>query len=46
MRGMFLALAFLFFAAHVGAQQLPEWYRVYTFDDSFIEMNTSQTHYF
>ena len=23
------------------AQQLPEWYRVYTFDDSFIDMNTS-----
>ncbi|PWT93125.1 MAG: hypothetical protein C5B55_05100, partial [Blastocatellia bacterium] len=23
------------------AQSLPEWYRVYTFDDSFIDMNTS-----
>ena len=25
----------------VSAQSLPEWYRVYTFDESTIEMNTS-----
>ncbi len=32
---------FFFLPTSLTAQQLPEWYRVYTFDDSIIEMNTS-----
>ncbi|HEU4508634.1 MAG TPA: surface-adhesin E family protein [Pyrinomonadaceae bacterium] len=37
-----LVLLVLLFSSTVGvAQPLPEWYRVYTFDDSIIEMNTS-----
>src|SRR5919198_2844117 len=35
-----LALAFLLSPTPCAAQTLPEWYRVYTFDDSFIDMNT------
>ncbi|HYE66018.1 MAG TPA: hypothetical protein VD966_10565 [Pyrinomonadaceae bacterium] len=35
-------LMFFFSSTSLMAQQLPEWYRVYTFDDSIIEMNTSQ----
>lgn len=36
-----LTLMFFFSSTSLIAQQLPEWYRVYTFDDSIIEMNTS-----
>jgi hypothetical protein len=40
---MILTLAFLLSQTSLMAQQqLPEWYRVYTFDDSIIEMNTLQ----
>ncbi|MBA3714940.1 MAG: hypothetical protein H0W76_21175 [Pyrinomonadaceae bacterium] len=37
------ALAFLalFSPTQSKLQSLPEWYRVYTFDDSFIELNTN-----
>lgn len=35
-----LALAFLFSPTALKAQTPPEWQRVYTFEDSFIEMNT------
>jgi len=41
MRLMFLAFLLLFTSTSLTAQQLPEWYRVYTFDESIIEMNTS-----
>src|SRR5205809_1026218 len=37
-----LLFAFLFSSTSLLAQQLPEWYRVYTFDESIIEMNTSK----
>lgn len=42
MKLMFLPLIFLLAATCLQAQQLPEWYRVHTFDESIIEMNTSQ----
>jgi len=41
MKLILLLFAFLFFPTSLFAQQLPEWYRVYTFDESIIEMNTS-----
>lgn len=42
MKLKFLPFVFLFSSTCLTAQQLPEWYRVYTFDESIIEMNTSQ----
>lgn len=42
MKVMFLAFTIFLSSTSLMAQQLPEWYRVYTFDDSIIEMNTSQ----
>jgi hypothetical protein len=41
MRLLILLFLLLFSSLSLSAEQLPEWYRVYTFDDSFIEMNTS-----
>jgi hypothetical protein len=41
MRLLVLLSLFLFSSPCLAAQQLPEWYRVYTFDESMIEMNTS-----
>ena len=41
MRLVFLPFLLLFSSLSLNAQQLAEWYRVYTFDDSVIEMNTS-----
>src|SRR6266480_7325796 len=41
MKLILLLFAFLFSSTSLVAQQLPEWYRVYTFDESIIEMNTS-----
>ena len=37
----FLLIFLLLLSSSVAAQKLPKWYRVYTFDESFIEMNTS-----
>lgn len=42
MRITILALVILFSPTVLVAQQTTEWYRVYTFDDSIIEMNTQQ----
>ncbi|MCM3869179.1 MAG: hypothetical protein ND895_00600 [Pyrinomonadaceae bacterium] len=42
MKSMFLPYVFVLASTSLAAQQLPEWYRVYTFDESIIEMNTSQ----
>jgi len=41
MKLILLLFAFLFSSTTLFAQQLPEWRRVYTFDESIIEMNTS-----
>ena len=41
MRLMFLPFLLLLSSTSLMAQHLPEWYRVYTFDESMIEMNTS-----
>jgi hypothetical protein len=41
MRLLILLFLILFSSLSLTAQQLPEWYRVYTFDDSVIEMNTA-----
>jgi hypothetical protein len=41
MKVTLLLFTFLFCSTTLSAQQLPEWYRVYTFDESIIEMNTS-----
>jgi hypothetical protein len=41
MKFMFLPFVILLSSTSLTAQQLPEWYRVYTFDESIIEMNTS-----
>ena len=41
MRLVILPVLLLFSSLSLNAQQLAEWYRVYTFDDSVIEMNTS-----
>jgi hypothetical protein len=41
MRAILLLFAFLLSSNSLAAQQLPEWYRVYTFDESIIEMNTT-----
>lgn len=38
--GLALALAFFPPPAAAAAQTLPEWHRVHTFEDSFIDMNT------
>jgi hypothetical protein len=37
-----LPFVFLLSSTCLTAQQLPEWYRVYTFDESIVEMNTSK----
>src|SRR3954468_20864834 len=42
MRALILALAILLSPTHLIAQQTPEWYRVYTFDESIIEISTTQ----
>lgn len=42
MKLTFLPFVLLLASTRLAAQQLPEWYRVYTFDESMIEMNTSQ----
>ncbi len=36
-----LGFVFLLSSICLSAHQIPEWYRVYTFDESIIEMNTS-----
>jgi hypothetical protein len=41
MKVLFLLYVFLLSSTAVIAQQLPEWYRVYTLDESKIDMNTS-----
>jgi surface-adhesin protein E len=41
MKLMFLLLVFVLASTSLTAQNLPEWYRIYTFDESIIEMNTS-----
>jgi surface-adhesin protein E len=41
MKTALLLILFAFSAIALRAQSLPEWYRVYTFDESYIEMNTS-----
>lgn len=41
MKFMFLSLVILLSSTALTAQKLPEWYRVYTFDESIVEMNTS-----
>ena len=42
MKLTFLPFVILLASTSLWAQPLPEWYRVYTFDESMIEMNTSQ----
>lgn len=42
MRAFSLTLLLLFSLNSVAAQKLPQWYRVYTFDESFIDMNTGE----
>jgi len=37
----FLLILLLLLSSSVAAQELPKWYRVYTFDESIIEMNTA-----
>ncbi len=41
MKAILLLFAFLLSSISLAAQQLPEWSRVYTFDESIIEMNTT-----
>jgi hypothetical protein len=41
MKSTLLPFLLVLFSTPLIAQQLPEWYRVYTFDESIIEMNTS-----
>jgi hypothetical protein len=41
MRLLVLLILVLFSSLSLNGQQLPEWYRVYTFEDGVIEMNTS-----
>jgi len=41
MKFVFLAFVILLSSTALTAQQLPTWYRVYTFDESIIEMNTA-----
>jgi len=41
MKVIFLTFVFLLSSTSLYAQQLPTWYRVYTFDESIVEMNTS-----
>ena len=42
MKATLLLFAVLLSPTSLWAQQLPEWYRVYTFDESTIDMNTSK----
>ena len=42
MKVIFLTLAIFLSSTSALAQKLPKWFRVYTFDDSLIEMNTSK----
>ncbi len=42
MKVTLLLFTFLFCSHSLFAQELPRWYRVYTFDESIIEMNTSK----
>jgi len=41
MKAIFLIFVFLLSSTPLFAQKQPDWYRVYTFDESIIEMNTS-----
>lgn len=41
MKFIFLSILIPISSTSLTAQQLPTWYRVYTFDESIIEMNTS-----
>lgn len=41
MRFMSRPFLILLSSTFLTAQQLPEWYPVYTFDESIVEMNTS-----
>jgi hypothetical protein len=41
MKAFLLTFLLLLSATSVIGQKLPDWYRVYTFDESFIEMNTA-----
>lgn len=41
MKALFLLVVLFSSSTLIVAQKLPEWYRVYTFDESMIEMNTS-----
>src|SRR6185503_13534511 len=41
MRVMLFVIVLTLHTIALNAQSLPEWYRVYTFDESTIEMNTS-----
>jgi surface-adhesin protein E len=41
MKVVFLTFVFLFSSTTLFSQQLPTWYRVYTFDESIVEMNTT-----
>ncbi|MFS8085882.1 MAG: surface-adhesin E family protein, partial [Acidobacteriota bacterium] len=42
MKVLLLPLVLLLSSLSIAAQKLPEWYRVYTFDESVIDMNTSK----
>lgn len=41
MKAFLLTFVLLLSSSSIIAQKLPEWYRVYTFDESMIEMNTT-----
>lgn len=41
MKFIFLTFVILLSSTSLTSQQLPTWYRVYTFDESIVEMNTS-----
>src|SRR5258708_31099011 len=41
MKALLLTLVLVLSSTYVIAQKTPAWYRVYTFDESIIEMNTS-----
>src|SRR3954464_546263 len=45
MKVLFLLSVFLLCSTSLMAQQLPEWYRVYTLEESKIDMNTSLVTY-
>lgn len=42
MKVIFLTFVILLSSTSLFSQQLPTWYRVYTFDESIVEMNTSK----